>query len=236
MFLGPTGVGKTELVKALAQQLFNDETAMTRIDMSEYMEPHSISRLIGSPPGYIGYEQGGALTESVRRRPYQIVLFDEIEKANPDVINLFLQILDDGRLTDGQGRIANFSNTVIIMTSNLKDDAALRRHFRPEFINRIDEVVWFNALDKSTMPGIVEIQLRGLERRLGQRRITLHVSDKAKTWLGENGYDPAYGARPLRRLVMSAVEDPIADKILSGQIADGNIVNVDVKGKELTIT
>jgi len=235
MFLGPTGVGKTELVKAIAEQLFNDETAMTRIDMSEYMEPHSVARLIGSPPGYIGYEQGGALTESIRRRPYQVILFDEIEKAHPDVFNVFLQILDDGRLTDGQGHVVNFTNTIIIMTSNLKDDTAVKKHFRPEFINRIDEIIWFNSLGKNVMPGIVRIQLRGLEQRLAQRRITLHVSDKAIEWLGENGYDPIYGARPLKRLITSAVEDPIADKILSGQILDGAIVNIDTKGKELVI-
>ena len=235
MFLGPTGVGKTELVKAIAEQLFNDETAMTRIDMSEYMEPHSVSRLIGSPPGYVGYEQGGALTESIRRRPYQVILFDEIEKAHPDVFNVFLQILDDGRLTDGQGRVVNFTNTIIIMTSNLKDDATLKKHFRPEFINRIDEIIWFNQLGKNVMPGIVKIQLNNLEQRLMQRRITLHVSDKAIAWLGENGYDPIYGARPLKRLIMTAVEDPIADKILAGQIMDGGTINVDVKGKELII-
>jgi ATP-dependent Clp protease ATP-binding subunit ClpB len=235
MFLGPTGVGKTELVKAIAEQLFNDETAMTRIDMSEYMEPHSVARLIGSPPGYIGYEQGGALTESIRRRPYQVILFDEIEKAHPDVFNVFLQILDDGRLTDGQGHVVNFTNTIIIMTSNLKDDTAVKKHFRPEFINRIDEIIWFNSLGKNVMPGIVRIQLRGLEQRLAQRRITLHVSDKAIEWLGENGYDPIYGARPLKRLITSSVEDPIADKILSGQILDGAIINIDTKGKELVI-
>lgn len=235
MFLGPTGVGKTELVKAIVEQLFNDDTAMTRIDMSEYMEPHSVARLIGSPPGYVGYEQGGALTESIRRRPYQVILFDEIEKAHPDVFNVFLQILDDGRLTDGQGRIVNFTNTIIIMTSNLKDDTAVKKQFRPEFINRIDEIIWFNSLGKNVMPGIVKIQLQYLEKRLAQRRITMHVSDKAITWLAENGYDPVYGARPLKRLITNAVEDPIADKILSGQILDGGTVDVDVKGKELVI-
>lgn len=235
MFMGPTGVGKTELVKALAAQLFNDDTAMTRIDMSEYMEPHSVSRLIGSPPGYVGYEQGGALTESIRRRPYQVILFDEIEKAHQDVFNVFLQILDDGRLTDGQGRTVNFTNTIIIMTSNLKDDAAVRKHFRPEFINRIDEIVWFNALGKDTMPGIVRIQLKNLQQRLESRRITLHVSDKAVAWLADNGYDPMFGARPLKRIIMSEVEDRIADKILGGTLSDGGTVSVDVKGKELII-
>ena len=180
MFLGPTGVGKTEVAKALAEYLFHDDTAMTRIDMSEYMEPHSVSRLIGSPPGYVGYEQGGVLTESVRRRPYQVLLFDEIEKANPDVFNVFLQILDDGRLTDGQGHVVNFSNTIIIMTSNLPDMDAVKKHFRPEFINRIDEIVFFNELGKDVMAGIVKIQLRGLEKRLAERHIELHVSDKAE--------------------------------------------------------
>ena len=186
MFLGPTGVGKTEVAKALAEYLFNDDTAMTRIDMSEYMEPHSVSRLIGSPPGYVGYEQGGVLTESVRRRPYQVLLFDEIEKANPDVFNVFLQILDDGRLTDGQGHVVNFTNTIIIMTSNLPDMAAVKKHFRPEFINRIDEIVFFNPLGKDVMAGIVKIQLHNLEKRLAERRIELNGTDKAIKWLGEN--------------------------------------------------
>lgn len=235
MFLGPTGVGKTEVAKALAEYLFNDDTAMTRIDMSEYMEPHSVSRLIGSPPGYVGYEQGGALTESVRRRPYQVLLFDEIEKANPDVFNVFLQILDDGRLTDGQGRVVNFTNTIIIMTSNLQGIEAVKKHFRPEFINRIDEIVFFNELGKDVMSGIVKIQLRGLEKRLTERRIGLHISDKAIQWLGDNGYDPVFGARPLKRLITSSVEDKIADMILSGAINDGSTIDVDVKGKELIV-
>ncbi len=235
MFLGPTGVGKTEVAKALAEYLFNDDTAMTRIDMSEYMEPHSVSRLIGSPPGYVGYEQGGVLTESVRRRPYQVLLFDEIEKANPDVFNVFLQILDDGRLTDGQGHVVNFSNTIIIMTSNLPDMAAVKKHFRPEFINRIDEIVFFNPLGKDVMAGIVKIQLRGLEKRLAERRIGLDVSDKAIKWLGDNGYDPVFGARPLKRLITSAVEDKIADLILADAVADGATISVDVKGKELVV-
>lgn len=235
MFLGPTGVGKTEVAKALAEYLFHDDTAMTRIDMSEYMEPHSVARLIGSPPGYVGYEQGGVLTESVRRRPYQVLLFDEIEKANPDVFNVFLQILDDGRLTDGQGHVVNFSNTIIIMTSNLPDMEAVKKHFRPEFINRIDEIVFFNELGKDVMAGIVKIQLRNLEKRLGERHIQLHVSDKAIKWLAEHGYDPAFGARPLKRLIMSNVEDKIADLILSGQVSDGGTVEVDVKGKELVV-
>lgn len=235
MFLGPTGVGKTEVAKALAEYLFNDDTAMTRIDMSEYMEPHSVSRLIGSPPGYVGYEQGGVLTESVRRRPYQVLLFDEIEKANPDVFNVFLQILDDGRLTDGQGHVVNFTNTIIIMTSNLPSMDAVKHQFRPEFINRIDEIVFFNPLGKDVMAGIVKIQLRNLERRLGDRRITLDVSDAAIKWLADNGYDEAFGARPLKRLITSAVEDKIADLILSGTVGEGSTVYVDVHGKELTV-
>ncbi len=235
MFLGPTGVGKTEVAKALAEYLFNDDTAMTRIDMSEYMEPHSVSRLIGSPPGYVGYEQGGVLTESVRRRPYQVLLFDEIEKANPDVFNVFLQILDDGRLTDGQGHVVNFTNTIIIMTSNLPSMDAVKHQFRPEFINRIDEIVFFNPLGKDVMAGIVKIQLRNLERRLADRRITLDVSDAAIKWLADNGYDEAFGARPLKRLITSAVEDKIADLILSGTVGEGSTVYVDVHGKELTV-
>ncbi len=235
MFLGPTGVGKTEVAKALAEYLFNDDTAMTRIDMSEYMEPHSVSRLIGSPPGYVGYEQGGVLTESVRRRPYQVLLFDEIEKANPDVFNVFLQILDDGRLTDGQGHVVNFTNTIIIMTSNLPDMDAVKKHFRPEFINRIDEIVFFNPLGKDVMAGIVKIQLRGLEKRLAERRIEMNVTDKAIKWLGDNGYDAVFGARPLKRLITSSVEDKIADLILSGTIGEGSTVYIDVKGKDLTV-
>jgi ATP-dependent Clp protease ATP-binding subunit ClpB len=235
MFLGPTGVGKTEVAKALAEYLFNDDTAMTRIDMSEYMEPHSVARLIGSPPGYVGYEQGGTLTESVRRRPYQVLLFDEIEKAHPDVFNVFLQILDDGRLTDGQGHIVNFTNTIIIMTSNLPSMDAVKKHFRPEFINRIDEIVFFNQLGKDVMSGIVEIQLRGVRNRLAARRIELDVTDKAIKWLAENGYDPVFGARPLKRLITSAVEDKIADLILSDAVTEGSTVYVDVHGKDLTV-
>ena len=235
MFLGPTGVGKTEVAKSLAEYLFNDDAAMTRIDMSEYMEPHSVSRLIGSPPGYVGYEQGGVLTESVRRRPYQVLLFDEIEKANPDVFNVFLQILDDGRLTDGQGHVVNFTNTIIIMTSNLPDMDAVKRNFRPEFINRVDEIVFFNPLGKDVMAGIVRIQLRGLEKRLAERRIELNITDKAIKWLGDNGYDEAFGARPLKRLITSAVEDRIADLILTGSIGEGSTVYIDVKGKDLTV-
>jgi ATP-dependent Clp protease ATP-binding subunit ClpB len=235
MFLGPTGVGKTELARALTEYLFNDDAAMTRIDMGEYGEAHSVSRLIGAPPGYVGYDQGGELTESVRRRPYQVLLFDEIEKAHPDIFKVFLQILDDGRLTDGQGRVVNFTNTIIIMTSNLKDEVAVKRHFLPEFINRIDEFVYFNALTIKEMPQIVRIQLRRLERRLADRRITMHITDKAVDWLANNGFNLSYGARPLKRFIMSALEDPIADRILSGQITDGGIVNIDVKNNGLAI-
>jgi len=235
MFLGPTGVGKTEVAKALAEYLFNDDTAMTRIDMSEFMEPHSVARLIGAPPGYVGYDAGGVLTESVRRRPYQVLLFDEIEKAHPDVFNVFLQVLDDGRLTDGQGHVVNFTNTIIIMTSNLPDMDAVRKNFRPEFINRVDEIVFFNALGRDVMANIVKIQIRNLEKRLAERRITLDVSDNAIKWLAENGYDSVFGARPLKRLIMSAVEDKIADLILSGTVTDGGTVVVDTHGKELTV-
>ena len=235
MFLGPTGVGKTEVAKALAEYLFNDDTAMTRIDMSEYMEPHSVARLIGAPPGYVGYDAGGVLTESVRRRPYQVLLFDEIEKAHPDVFNVFLQILDDGRLTDGQGHIVNFTNTIIIMTSNLPSMDAVKKHFRPEFINRIDEILFFNALGKDVMSGIVKIQLKNLSKRLAERNITLDVTEPAIKWLAENGYDPVFGARPLKRLITSSVEDKIADLILSGAINDGSTVYVDVHGSALTV-
>ena len=235
MFLGPTGVGKTEVAKALAEYLFNDDTAMTRIDMSEYMEPHSVARLIGSPPGYVGYEQGGTLTESVRRRPYQVLLFDEIEKAHPDVFNVFLQILDDGRLTDGQGHIVNFTNTIIIMTSNLPSMDAVKKQFRPEFINRIDEIVFFNQLGKDVMSGIVEIQLRNVKKRLAARGIEMDITDKAIQWLGEHGYDPVFGARPLKRLITSAVEDKIADLILSDALSEGSTVYIDVHGKDLTV-
>ena len=235
MFLGPTGVGKTEVAKALAEYLFNDDTAMTRIDMSEYMEPHSVARLIGAPPGYVGYDAGGVLTESVRRRPYQVLLFDEIEKANADVFNVFLQILDDGRLTDGQGHVVNFTNTIIIMTSNLPSMDAVKKHFRPEFINRIDEILFFNALGKDVMGGIVKIQLKNLSKRLAERNITLDVTEPAIKWLAENGYDAVFGARPLKRLITSAVEDKIADLILSGAIKDGDTVYVDVHGKDLTV-
>ncbi|MBN9432945.1 MAG: ATP-dependent chaperone ClpB [Bosea sp.] len=245
MFLGPTGVGKTELTKALAAFLFDDESAMVRIDMSEFMEKHSVARLIGAPPGYVGYEEGGSLTEAVRRRPYQIVLFDEIEKAHPDVFNILLQVLDDGRLTDGQGRTVDFKNTLIVMTSNLgaeylanlRDDedvdavreqvmGVVRGHFRPEFLNRLDDIILFHRLKRSEMGRIVEIQLKRLQGLLGDRKITLELDDTARAWLAEKGYDPTYGARPLKRVIQRFVQDPLADRILGGEIADGSTVKI----------
>ncbi|UES38489.1 ATP-dependent chaperone ClpB [Roseibium aggregatum] len=245
MFLGPTGVGKTELTKALASFLFDDDSAMVRIDMSEYMEKHSVSRLIGAPPGYVGYEEGGALTEAVRRRPYQVVLFDEIEKAHSDVFNVLLQVLDDGRLTDGQGRTVDFRNTLIIMTSNLgaeylvnqpegqdtdavRDEvmSAVRGHFRPEFLNRLDEIVLFHRLQRAQMADIVKIQLERLRALLSDRKITLKLDDGALGWLAQKGYDPAYGARPLKRVIQKDVQDPLAEKLLAGEILDGQTVDV----------
>ncbi|MCF6326970.1 MAG: ATP-dependent chaperone ClpB [Devosiaceae bacterium] len=245
MFLGPTGVGKTELTKALAQFLFDDETAMVRLDMSEFMEKHSVSRLIGAPPGYVGYDEGGVLTEAVRRRPYQVVLFDEIEKAHPDVFNVLLQVLDDGRLTDGQGRTVDLRNVVIIMTSNigseflseLKDGESvelvrgrvmdkLKTSFRPEFLNRIDEVLLFHRLERQHMGAIVDIQFAGLQKLLGGRDIEISLDDDAREWLAEKGYDPAYGARPLKRVIQREVQDALADLVLSGKIGDGSKVEV----------
>jgi len=245
MFLGPTGVGKTELTKALAQFLFDDETAMVRLDMSEFMEKHSVSRLIGAPPGYVGYDEGGVLTEAVRRRPYQVVLFDEIEKAHPDVFNILLQVLDDGRLTDGQGRTVDFRNVVIIMTSNigsqylaeLKDGESvelirgkvmdtLKASFRPEFLNRIDETLLFHRLERQHMGAIVDIQFAGLQKLLAGRDIEISLSEDAREWLAERGYDPAYGARPLKRVIQREVQDALADLVLSGEIGDGSKVEV----------
>jgi ATP-dependent Clp protease ATP-binding subunit ClpB len=253
MFLGPTGVGKTELTKALAEYLFDDETAMVRLDMSEYMEKHSVSRLIGAPPGYVGYDEGGALTEAVRRRPYQVVLFDEIEKAHPDVFNVLLQVLDDGRLTDGQGRTVDFRNTLIIMTSNLgseflvnqpegEDTSAVRdqvmgtvrAHFRPEFLNRVDEIILFHRLQKSEMGRIVEIQFGRLQKLLEDRKITLTLDAAARDWLAAKGWDPAYGARPLKRVIQRSLQDPLAEMILAGEIVDGDRVVISAEGNVLT--
>ncbi len=245
IFLGPTGVGKTELTKALARFLFDDETAIVRMDMSEYMEKHSVARLIGAPPGYVGYEEGGSLTEAIRRRPYQVVLFDEIEKAHPDVFNVLLQVLDDGRLTDGQGRTVDFRNTLIIMTSNLgaeylvqlgegddsekvRDEvmAVVRAHFRPEFLNRVDEIILFHRLRRQEMGAIVEIQLGRVRKLLAERKITLELDEDATHWLAEKGYDPVYGARPLKRAVQKYLQDPLAEKILSDEVPDGSTVRV----------
>jgi len=234
IFLGPTGVGKTELARALAEFLFDDEQAMVRIDMSEYQEKHTVSRMIGAPPGYVGYDEAGQLTEAVRRRPYAVVLFDEIEKAHPEVLNVMLQLLDDGRLTDGKGRIVDFSNAVIVMTSNLRDQDALRATFRPEFINRIDEIVWFHALDKEHIGQIVEIQLRGLLKRLSDRKITVELSQGAKDFLVREGYDPVYGARPLKRALQRRLLDPLALRVLEGTFREGDRIAVDVSGDELS--
>ncbi|QDM15341.1 ATP-dependent chaperone ClpB [Tardiphaga sp. vice352] len=253
MFLGPTGVGKTELTKALASYLFDDDTAMVRLDMSEYMEKHSVSRLIGAPPGYVGYDEGGALTEAVRRRPYQVVLFDEIEKAHPDVFNVLLQVLDDGRLTDGQGRTVDFRNTLIIMTSNLGSEflvnqpegedtsevrdlvmGQVRGHFRPEFLNRVDEIILFHRLQKSEMGRIVEIQFARLQSLLKDRKIELALDPAARDWLAEKGWDPAYGARPLKRVIQRHVQDPLAEMILAGDVKDGDDVDISTEGGALT--
>ena len=254
MFLGPTGVGKTELTKALAAFLFDDETAMVRVDMSEYMEKHSVARLIGAPPGYVGYEEGGALTEAVRRRPYQVVLFDEIEKAHPDVFNVLLQVLDEGRLTDGQGRTVDFKNTLLIMTSNigaeflvgLKDGedmteaknfvlAEVKSRFRPEFVNRIDEILVFHRLRREDMASIVDIQLQRLQKLLADRKITIELDDQARAWLANRGYDPAYGARPLKRVIQKNIQDPLAEQILAGTIRDGETVQVSVQEGNLVL-
>jgi len=253
MFLGPTGVGKTELTKALAEYLFDDENALIRIDMSEYMEKHSVARLIGAPPGYVGYEEGGALTEAVRRRPYQVVLFDEIEKAHPDVFNVLLQVLDDGRLTDGQGHTVDFRNTLIVMTSNLGSEylanqpegqdtdavrdqvmAVVRANFRPEFLNRIDEIILFHRLKRSDMTKIVDIQVARLAKLLEDRKISVVLEPAARDWLAEKGYDPTYGARPLKRVIQKSVQDPLAEMILSGRIKDGEKVVISAGKQGLT--
>jgi ATP-dependent Clp protease ATP-binding subunit ClpB len=245
LFLGPTGVGKTELTKALAEYLFDDEHAMVRIDMSEFMEKHSVARLIGAPPGYVGYEEGGVLTEAVRRRPYQVVLFDEVEKAHPEVFNVLLQVLDDGVLTDGQGHRVDFKQTLIVLTSNLGSQAlsqlpegadaseakrevmaAVRGHFRPEFLNRLDDIIVFDRLTRGDMDGIVTIQLRRLEKRLAARKITLELDAAARQWLADEGYDPVYGARPLKRVIQRSLQDPLAEMLLSGEVRDGGTVTV----------
>jgi ATP-dependent Clp protease ATP-binding subunit ClpB len=253
MFLGPTGVGKTELTKALAEYLFDDENALLRIDMSEYMEKHSVARLIGAPPGYVGYEEGGTLTEAVRRRPYQVVLFDEIEKAHPDVFNVLLQVLDDGRLTDGQGHTVDFRNTLIVMTSNLGSEflaaqpegqdtdavrdqvmAVVRAHFRPEFLNRVDEIILFHRLQKRDMTKIVDIQMSRLAKLLEDRKITIALEPSARDWLADKGWDPAYGARPLKRVIQKSVQDPLAELMLSGRVKDGDRVVISAGKKGLT--
>ena len=254
LFLGPTGVGKTELTKALAEFLFDDETAIARIDMSEFMEKHSVARLIGAPPGYVGYEEGGVLTERVRRRPYQVVLFDEVEKAHPDVFNVLLQVLDDGRLTDGQGHTVDFKNTLIIMTSNLGAEFlaaqkegeesnavrgpvmdAVRAKFRPEFLNRLDEIILFHRLARQHMDAIVDIQIARLAKLLADRKITLSLDDKARSWLGDKGYDPVYGARPLKRVIQKSLQDPLAELLLAGKVSDGATLTISADGEALTV-
>jgi len=263
IFCGPTGVGKTELAKALAEFMFNDENAIIRLDMSEYMEKHTVARMIGSPPGYVGFEEGGQLTEAIRRKPYSVVLFDEIEKANPEVFNIMLQIMDDGRLTDAKGRVVNFKNTIIIMTSNVgneivrkyalgfidEDEAphkeqaemkekvreALRAHFKPEFLNRVDEIIVFDSLSKENLAAIVDLQLTQVQKRLAVKKIKIKVMARAKKFLADKGYDPFYGARPLKRLIQQSILDEIARRIIAGQVKEGNGISVDADEKKILI-
>ena len=234
MFLGPTGVGKTELARALAEFMFDDERAMVRLDMSEYQERHTVSRLVGAPPGYIGYEEGGQLTEAVRRRPYSVVLLDEIEKAHAEVFDVLLQVLDDGRLTDGQGRTVDFRNTVLIMTSNVRSLEEMRDRFRPEFLNRIDEIVVFRPLSREQIGEIVDLQLERVRERLAERGISLELTDAAKETLADAGWDPAYGARPLKRAIQRLLENPLALRLLECDFADGDTIRVDGAGGALS--